>query len=86
MDRNYDVKTFQITFILRRPWVAIFTYIIKILNMFIKKKLKQLKVIYYIFSYRLYILDISEFSDFRWKNADISRIEGVRHMIPKFLR
>ena len=39
MDRNYDVITlFQNTFILRRPRVASFADIIKIVIMFIKKK------------------------------------------------
>ena len=40
---------FQSTFILKRPEVANFTYIIKIVTMFIKtalKKLKELEIIY----------------------------------------
>ena len=39
MERNYD----DINFILRRPKVAIFTGIIKIVTMSIKKILKDLK-------------------------------------------
>ena len=42
MDRSYDVITFfQKAFILRRPGVAIFADIKKILTMFIKKILKD---------------------------------------------
>ena len=42
MDRNYDVITFfQNTFILRRPGVAIFADIIKIVTMIIKTILKD---------------------------------------------
>ena len=26
-------------------------------------------------------LDIAKFADFRWKNADVSRTQGVCHMI-----
>ena len=41
MDRNYDVITlFKNTVILRRPGVAIFADIIKIVTMLIKKLLK----------------------------------------------
>ena len=41
IDRNYDVITFfQNTLILRRPGVAIFAGIIKIVSMLIKKLLK----------------------------------------------
>ena len=48
MDRNYDI----ITFILRRPGVAIFADMIKIITMFIKtiikdrEKLKELEIMY----------------------------------------
>ena len=42
MDRNYDLKTFfQKILILRRPEVAIFAGIIKILTMFIKTVFKD---------------------------------------------
>ena len=43
MDRNYDVITFffQNIFILKRPGVTNFAYIIKIVTMFIKKILKD---------------------------------------------
>ena len=53
MDRNYDViKFFQNTFILRRPGIAIFADIIKIVIMFSKtifensRKLKELEIMY----------------------------------------
>ena len=42
MGKNYDVITFfQNIFVLRRPGVAIFAYIIKIVTMFIKPTLKD---------------------------------------------
>ena len=42
MDRNYDaMSSFQNTFILRRPGVAIFADIIKILTIFIKTIFKD---------------------------------------------
>ena len=42
MGKNYDVITFfQNIFVLRRPGVAIFAYIIKIVTMFIKPILKD---------------------------------------------
>ena len=43
MDRNYDVTTFQNTFILQRPRVAIFADITKIVIMFIKTMFKDSK-------------------------------------------
>ena len=44
MDRNYDVEPlFRNTLILRRPGVAIFADIIKILTMFIKTATKDLR-------------------------------------------
>ena len=44
MDRNYDaINFFQENFILRRPGVAIFADITKILTMFIKTILKDSK-------------------------------------------
>ena len=56
MDSNYDVTTFlSKNFILRRPGVAIFADIIKIVTMFIKtilkdsrkvKKLEELEIMY----------------------------------------
>ena len=30
-------------------------------------------------------LDTAKFADFRWKNADVSRTEGVCHVIHIFL-
>ena len=29
-------------------------------------------------------LDITEFDDFRWENADVSRTQGVHHKIDTF--
>ena len=29
-------------------------------------------------------LDIAKFADFRWKNADVSRIQGMCHVIYTF--
>ena len=53
MDKNYDVVTFQITFILRRPGWAIFADIIKILTMFIKTIIKDSKKVKRIRNYVL---------------------------------
>ena len=70
MDRNYDAITFQIIFILRRPGVAIFADIIKILTTLIKTILKDSGKVRSIRSYlsewNLYpFLDIAKFADFR---------------------
>ena len=53
MDRNYDVITFfQKTFLLRKPGVAIFADIIKIVTMFLKTifkisgEVEELEVMY----------------------------------------
>ena len=52
MDRNYDVITlFKNTVILRRPGVAIFADIIKIVTMFIKTIVKDSRKVKQIRSY-----------------------------------
>ena len=60
MNRNYDVITFfQKPFILRRPGVAIFAGIIKLVSMFIKTILKNsgkvLKIRNYVSKSNLYL-------------------------------
>ena len=60
MNRNYDVITFfQKPFILRRPGVAIFADIIKLVSMFIKTILKNsgkvLKIRNYVSKSNLYL-------------------------------
>ena len=58
---------FQNTFVLRRPTVAIFADIIKIVTMFtlkIQKKVKQLEIMYKIHSISVFI-DIAKFAGFR---------------------
>ena len=65
MDKNYDVITFQKTFVLRRAGVANFADIIKIATMFIKTIFKNWR----------------KLADYRWKNADVSRTQGVCQMI-----
>ena len=70
MDRNYDIITFfQYIFILRRPEVAIFADIIKILTTFIKTipkdSRKVRRIISYVSEWNLYLyLLISKFADF----------------------
>ena len=52
MDRNYDVITFfQNTLILRRPGVAIFADIIKIVIMFIKKIIQDSRKVKIVINY-----------------------------------
>ena len=81
MDRNYDVITFfQKTFILRRPRVAIFADIIKIVTMFtilLKQSLKfqeKLEEIEIMYLNEIYIC-ISWYSWFPVKNADVTRTQ-----------
>ena len=84
MDRNYDViisySLLQNTFVLRRPRVAIFSEIIKIITMFTEKIFKDSKKFQKTeIMYQNAIL--SAFPDFWWKNADVSRTQGVCHVI-----
>ena len=52
MDKNYDVITFfQKTFLLRRPGVAIFADIIKIVIMFIRTIIQDSKKVKRIINY-----------------------------------
>ena len=60
MGRNYEVITFfQNIFVSRRPGVAIFDDIIKIVTIFIKKTLKDSKkgsrIRNYVFKWNLYL-------------------------------
>ena len=78
-------------FILTRPEVANFVDVIKIVTMFIKKnlksqrKLKELKLMYQNESTSVFS-DIAKFSDFRFKNADVSTTQEVYHVIHIFFR
>ena len=76
MDKNYDVITFyfQNIIILRRSGVVIFADIIKVVTMTIKTIMYQ-NAIYICF------FDIAKFTDFRRKDADVSRIQEVCHVI-----
>ena len=51
MDKNYDVITYISRFILRRPGLAIFAEIIKILTMFIVTIFKNSRIVEKIKSY-----------------------------------
>ena len=83
-----SLPLFQNIVILKRPRVAIFDDIIKIVNIFIKTIFKESKEVKRI-SKKLCIkmesttvfLDVAKFTDFRWKNADVSRTPGVRQVI-----
>ena len=82
MDRNYDIRTFfQNTLILRRPGVAIFADIIKIVTMFIKaiiedsKKVKR--IINYVSKSSLYLYFLM------WQNLLIS---GEKMLLPAELK
>ena len=66
---------FKSNFILRRSGVAIFADIIKFVTMFIKKIFKDSGKVF---------LDLAKFAEFRWKNADVSRTQGVCHLIHIF--
>ena len=78
--RSYPLL--QNTFILRRPGVAIFAYIIKIITRFIKifskdsRKVKRIRNYVPKWNLYLYFL-IKKYADFPWKNADVSRTESV---------
>ena len=76
---------------LRRPGVAIFADIMKILTDFIiaiykdsrKVKINRSYASKYNQSISVF-LDIAKVADFRWKNADISRTQGECHVIHIF--
>ena len=89
MDRKYYVITFfKNTFILRRLVVATFSDIIKISTMFIEKtyntqtKLEGLCIKMQSISVFLHIIKIAAF---RWQKADVTRTQGVSHVIYMFL-
>ena len=68
----------QNTFILRRPRVANFAEVIKIVTMSIKTIFKDLKKVRRIRNYEpkyniSVFVDLRKFADFRWKNVDVSR-------------
>ena len=77
---------FQNTFILIKPRVTNFVDIIKIAIRFIKTtfkgshKVKRIRN--YVLKCNLYQNwhNIKKFVDFRWKNVDVSRTQGVRHV------
>ena len=48
-----------------------------------QEKLKELKIMYQN-AFISVFLDIAKFADFGWKNANISRTQGVCHMIHIF--
>ena len=77
---------FQNTVILRRPGVAIFADIIKIITRFIRKtqeKLKELEICIKMQSMSVFF-DITKFADFWCKNANVSRNHGVCQVIDIF--
>ena len=71
MDRNYDV----ITFIFADPCWPFF-----IKTIFRLKKVKRIRM-----HFISVFLDMAKFADFKWKNAKISRTQGVCHVIHMFL-
>ena len=79
---------FQNNFILRRPGVAISLDIVKTVTFFIKIILQKVKIIRNCIkmqSIHLF-LDIARFDDLRWKIADVSRSQGLCHMIHIFFK
>ena len=88
IDMNYDAIIIISKYRhFKKAWGNIFADIIKIITKFIKKicqdsrefknndkfcaKMQSLSV----------FVDITKFPDFRWKNADVSRNQGVCHVI-----
>ena len=91
MDKSYDlILFFKKIFILRRAGVAIFADIIKILTMFIKTILKDSRKVTRIRNYvwkwnlYLYFLKKQNLLISGKKNADVSRIQDVCHVIHIF--
>ena len=93
MDINYDAMTYiSISFILRRPRVAVFAEIIQILTIFVKTIFKdpiKIKIIrndvlksnvYPFFLIYQYLLISGG------KDADVNRNQGVCYKIHKFFR
>ena len=89
---NYNGITvfFQNIFILRRPRVVNFADIIQIATVFIKttykdsKKYKRFRNCLKMQSTSVFV-NITKVADFHWKNADDSRVQGVRYVIYIFL-
>ena len=79
----------QNTFVVRRPGLAIFADIMKTVTVFIKKylmtqrKIKRNRQIIKMQSISLFF-GIAKFVDFQLKNADVSRTQGVCHVIHIF--
>ena len=51
----------------------------------VQKKLKELGIMYENAFY-IWFLDIAKFVDLRWKSADVSRTQGMCHVIHLFFR
>ena len=49
-----------------------------------QEKLKELEIMYQNAIYICIFLDITKFADFRWKNPDVSRNQGVCQAIYTF--
>ena len=79
-DKNDDVIT-SFTFTSRRPKVAIFADIMKIVTMFINNIFLNSKKVHIKTQSISVFLDRAKFSDFWWENADVSRIQGMCHVI-----
>ena len=71
-------------FILRRPGVANFADIIKILTMFIKKVRRFGSNVPIYLMYLSVFSDMTKFADFRKKSADVSRTQVLCHVVHIF--
>ena len=83
---------FQNIFTLRRPRVANLADIVQIETMFIKtafkdsKKVKRKNEKLYIKIQSAFVfIDITKIADFGWRNADVSRTQGMCHVICIFV-
>ena len=84
---NYDVIIFILKYrYFKKAWSIHFCWHYQNYNKFIKnikktpEKLKELEIMFQNANISVYP-DISNFADFRWKNANFSRTQGVCHVI-----
>ena len=92
MDKNYKDINFisKYLYFKKASRVASFADIIKNSTMFIKNNLWRLKKSLAIWKLCIKMQsipvfpDITKIADFRWKNADVSRTQGVCHVIHIF--
>ena len=90
MNKNNDVITLiQNTFKLKSTRVANFADLIKTITMFVNTTSEDANNLYKLcikIQFMSVFLDITKFVEFGWKIADVSRNQGMCHVIYMFFR